>query len=149
MQIYSFKEESTKIYSGLTVVTESDGIGISASGLDKSADGSHHTADLFLRGVLLEVRVVFVLEEFELLHVADAVVAVGGAHCLIDAGLFSAESVADFGEGSGADSVVDVTDLTVGILSDLIALGREPAAQLVHLFLKFVHTYVSFGVRGR
>lgn len=132
--------------SGAAVVAESDGIGISAGGLDKAADGSHHAADLFLRGVLFEVGIVFVLDEFELLDVADAVVSVGGAHSLVDALLFGAEGIADFREGGGTDCGVDVADLTVGILGDLIALGGEPAAQLVHSFFKIVHTVIRLAL---
>lgn len=110
-------------YRCLTVAVESDGIRLCPCGLDKLADGSHHAAHLTFRRVLFTMLRVLVLEEFELLEVADAVVAVGGTHCLIDSLFLGAESVADFGESCLRDSVVEMSDLTVGILSDLIALS--------------------------
>ena len=128
----------------LPVVTEGDCNGFFALGFGCLRKDGHHATELTTGWRLVEMDAVFVLDGFELLHVTDAVVVVGGSHSLVDALLFGAESVAYFGEGGGADCVVDVADVTVGILSDLITLGGELAAESVHSFFKFVHCLVKF-----
>lgn len=80
-----------------------------------------------------------VLEEIELLAVAEMVVLHGLSGGLIDALFLRAESLSGFGGLYLADGVVESADDAVGILLDAYTLVAELDPQSVELLFKFVH----------
>lgn len=92
-----------------------------------------------LGGVRCQIEGVFVLQEFELLKVAEAIVSHGLAGGFIHPLLLGAEHFADFGELGLADGGVDVADGAVAILLDRDAFVAELNAQGIDALVELVH----------